>query len=147
MSSRPILLLGASTPARARIHEVLVAAGYQVVIAESAAGARRVSAGSDPRAVVAPVDAEEEWRRLVQAVDEHFHRALPVVIVGQDAVALDGSRAAPRPIVCREPGFGRQLLEEIQYAERTFRPASTAAARRGSRVGMIPIAPRQAAAI
>lgn len=145
MSTRPILLLGAANPVRTRIHEILVAAGYPVMMAESAADALRLAAARSPRAVVAPVDAGEEWRRLVHVVDEHFDRTVPVVVVGQDSIGVAGAAAAPRPVLCREPGFGRQLLEEIQYAERTFRPSTAADPRRATRVGLIPFPRRQVA--
>ena len=145
MSSSPILLLGAATAVRGRIHEILVAAGYGVVIADSAAGALGLAAAERPRAVVAPVGAAEEWRTLVNAVGERSDRALPVVTVGGDAVGPRAPSAGSDPVSCREPGFGRQLLEEIQYVERTSRPAAAAVEGRGSLVGTVPISPPGAA--
>lgn len=145
MSSRPILLLGATTPVRGRIHEILVAAGYRVLIADSPADALRLAVAQAPRVVVAPVDAAEEWRGLVRAVGEHSEPALPVLIVGRDSVGVASPSVVAHPVSCREPGFGRQLLEEILYVERTLRPAPAVAGRRGARVGMLPLSPLHAA--
>ena len=114
-STGPILVVGEASGTRRCIHDILVAAGYDVVMASEPGQSLRVATASRPRLVAVAVDGEGDWDRFAHPLLESG-RTVPVVPIEV------GARS------CRAPSFARQLLEEIQYLERprfTSRRAAT----------------------
>ena len=113
--TRPVLILGDASGAADRIREVLTGAGYPVLKAASPEDLVIIASRAEPRAVVALAQPEAGWRRLLEMAAEHRAPSIPVILVGEALLPIEGvSGVVSDP---EAPAFARRILEELRHAE------------------------------
>jgi uncharacterized protein len=119
---RPVLVLGPPSVANDRIREVLTTAGYGVLTASNAQDLVLIAACTEPRAVIAHAHPEDGWRRLLEMAIERRAPAIPLILVGEATLPIEGvSGVVAETEGSEEPGFARRILEEVQHAEQGAR--------------------------
>jgi uncharacterized protein len=121
-AARPVLVLGEASETLRRIRAVLNAAGYRVLAAATPEDLILMARQAHPRAILAPVEPGDEWRRLLSLSAAHLPAAVPLVLVGGPPTAIEGvSGVVSSEGSADEPGFARRLLDEVRYAEQKTR--------------------------
>jgi nitroimidazol reductase NimA-like FMN-containing flavoprotein (pyridoxamine 5'-phosphate oxidase superfamily) len=123
--ARPVVLLGEASALSAHIRTILGAAGYRVLEAGSPQDLMAIADQVQPRVVIAPAEVTEEWTRPLRLMGEGLSAPIPLVLVGNAALPIDGvTGVVSHEGNCEEPSFARRILDEVQYAEqRDHRPS------------------------